>query len=458
VLCGGGNNGGDGFVIARHLKRRGFTVKVYLFVKRERLKGIALLNYERLSYFNITVKDCSETEYFENERQILHSFDFFIDSLLGIGFHGAPKGIIREGIDFINTCTTPVISVDMPSGIDANGEQTESLHAVKAQTTYTMGLLKYGLIDYPGKYSSGRVKVLDIGFPPAVTGSVGKPSTFIDSLLVKKLLPERRRNAHKGSYGHCGILGGKQGYEGAALLASKAALRSGCGLVTVYFSPERVVKPDEVIRRILPSEIDTLPEDIDLEHIFIRNNALVIGPGMGLFPNALRLIRQFLALEKKILIDADGLNNIAQDPDVLNEKKGDVVITPHIGEMSRLTGIEKGDIKQNKKEVAGDFAKKYGITVVLKDAVTVIASSGETFFNDGGVPALAKGGSGDVLAGIIGSLMARGLSGKDAAVAGVYIHTECGRIAGERTHDDCVQAGDLIALLPDVFKSLRDFC
>jgi len=456
-LCGGGNNGGDGFVIARHLKRRGFSIAVYLFVDEKKLKGIALLNYERLSGYDIPVVNVYEQEEFEREKKALLSFDIYIDALLGIGFRGKPRGIIEKAIIFINDSNKKIFSVDMPSGIDANYGQIDIL-AVKAEKTYTMGFLKYGLLDFPGKSYSKYTAVLDIGFPEAIGKQMNISSNFIDKWLATNLLPTRAINSHKGSFGHLAVVGGKSGFEGASVMAARAALRSGCGLVTILFREGMVKnKPDEMMVGELPWDKEyNLKSPINIESLLSKYSAVVIGPGMGVFKGAGETIKRFLKLDKKILVDADGLNNIAQNISILEDIKAETVLTPHVGEMSRLCGLEKREITQNKIDVAKDFAERYKLTVVLKDSVTVIATKErEIFINDGGIPSLAKGGSGDVLSGIIGSLMARGLSGRDAAVVGVFLHTECGRIAQKRFYEDSVTAGDLIDLLPEAFKVLR---
>jgi len=456
VLCGGGNNGGDGFVIARHLQRRGLEATVFLFVRSEKLKGIALSNFERLSLFGIEVRDCSTAEALEKSREQIRGCRFLVDALLGTGFRGLPRGTIKDAIALINSSRIPVIAIDMPSGVDADGSQEDML-AVKASATYTVGCLKYGLVDFPGKEAAGYVEVLDIGFPPDAVRRASKPAVFIDAPLVNRLVPRRKGDSHKGTYGHLAVLGGRSGYEGASLLASRAALRAGCGLVTLFLSKEsRVQKPDEVIAGYLPADVDNTPDDLDLEELLKNQNVLVIGPGLGVSKGTRTIVQKALQLQKKILIDADGLNTLSVFPDLLGQQREEIVITPHIGEMMRLTGLTKEEIKADKRGVSLNVAKKYNFTVVLKDAVTVVATAeGEIFINNGGVAALSKGGSGDVLSGIIGSLMARGLSGRDAAISGVYLHTESGRLAESRLGADSVQAGDLIATLPDVLSSLQ---
>jgi NAD(P)H-hydrate epimerase len=275
---------------------------------------------------------------------------------------------------------------------------------------------------------------------------------FIDGALVRGIIPARKRYSHKGTYGHLAVMGGRRGFEGASLLASRAALRTGCGLVTLYVDEEsRVQKPDEVIMGFLPAGSDR-----DLEGLLERQNTVLIGPGLGVTKASDVLVKSVLKLNKRILIDADGLNTLAEDPQILEQHAGDIVITPHVGEMVRLTGLSKDAIKSDKRGVALHFAKRYQVTVVLKDAVTVVATpEGGVYINDGGVAALSKGGSGDVLSGIIGSLLARGLSGREAAIAGVYLHTECGRSAEASGSADSVQAGDLIGMLPLVLSNLE---
>ena len=456
VLCGGGNNGGDGFVVARHLARRTCRVDVFLFVDGNKLKGDALFNFNLLPLYDIDVYDLSQEDRFEQHKHMLYSYSFLIDALLGIGFQGMPRGIIRKVIEFTHILQALIVSVDMPAGVEADGGQTE-LISIRADATYTVGSLKYGIVDYPGKDAAGRVEVLDIGFPVAAFKKAAISATFIDHALVNRLLPPRKPDSHKGTYGHLAVIGGRRGFEGASLLASRAALRSGCGLVTLFLSKGSAIqKPDEVIASYFPVDLEKITDVVLQEKLFNRQNALVIGPGLGLSSQACKLVKKVLELDMKVLIDADGLNCVAKNPDLLGKHRCDLVITPHIGEMSRLTGLEKDEVKKNKINVAKEFARKNNLTLVLKDAVTVVASArGSLFINDGGVTALSKGGSGDVLSGVVGSLMARGLAVEQAAVVGVYLHTECGRAAQKLKSDDSVKAGDLIHLLPEVLSQLR---
>jgi ADP-dependent NAD(P)H-hydrate dehydratase / NAD(P)H-hydrate epimerase len=454
VLCGGGNNGGDGFVIARLLKRRGVPVRVFAFADGKKYSGSAQKNFERLAHFDIPVRQVLSKEALAAESGALLTSSIFIDALLGIGFHGTPMGIAAEAIGFVNRSGIPVFAVDLPSGIDADGLQdparTDGTLAIRAKGTYTMGALKFGLVEYPGKEHAGRVRVLDIGFPPDAVQKVDPKAFFIDRATAGALLPRRRADSHKGTYGHLAVVGGDTGCFGAALMAARSASRSGCGLVSVLF-PEGTsfVKPDEIISV-------SYPVDEGIHDLFSRYSAIVAGPGMGVSRPGRAIIGELLALGTNLLVDADGLTNLAQDLSTLEGAKGNVVLTPHVGEMSRLCGRSKEEVKARARTCAKEFAETHGVTLVLKDAVTVIASrDGKLFINDGGIPALAKGGSGDVLSGIIGSLMARGLAGIDAAVLGVYLHTECGRIASERLHQESVTAADLIDLLPAAFRGME---
>ena len=461
VLCGGGNNGGDGFVIARLLKRRGVPVRVFAFADGKKYSGAAQKNFERLAHFRIPVKPVLSKEALAAESGALLTSSIFIDALLGIGFHGTPMGIVAEAIGFVNRSGIPVFAVDLPSGIDADGAQdpaiTDGPLAIRAKGTYTMGALKFGLIEYPGKEHAGRVRVLDIGFPPDAVEKINPTAFFIDRATAGALLPRRKVDSHKGTYGHLAVVGGNTGCFGAALMAARSASRSGCGLVSVLF-PEGTafVKPDEIISVSYPVDEGGIGAGVGIHDFFSRYSAIVVGPGMGVSRPGRAIIGELLALGTNLLVDADGLTNLAQDLSILEGAKGHVVLTPHVGEMSRLCGRSKEEVKAQARTCAREFAAAHGVTVVLKDAVTVIASrDGKLFINDGGIPALAKGGSGDVLSGIIGSLMARGLAGIDAAVLGVYLHTECGRIASERLHQESVTAADLIDLLPAAFRGME---
>jgi NAD(P)H-hydrate epimerase len=456
VLCGGGNNGGDGFVVARHLVRRAYNARVFLFTDISKLRGDALFNFNLLPLYGIEVHDLSNERNFEHLKYMVDRSRYVFDALLGIGFHGTPRGLIKRAIEYTLQLPATVVSIDIPAGVDADGGQSDPL-AIHADATYTVGSLKYGLVDFPGKREAGRIEVLDIGFPPAAVRKAAKPATFIDKPCVKRLIPPRTSDSHKGSYGHLAVMGGRKGMEGASLLATRAGLRCGSGLVTIFLPRgSSVQKRDEVIASYLETELENLPDTIELDELFTRQNALVIGPGLGVSTQMCRLVEKALGLEKKVLVDADGLNCLSQNPDIIKKHLCDLVLTPHIGEMSRLTGMKKDEIKNNKVSVAREFARQNAVTLVLKDAVTVVATAeGSIYINDGGVAGMSKGGSGDVLSGIVGSLMARGLGIEQAAIAGVYIHTECGRAAQRLKGADSVTAGDLIEMIPAVFSGLQ---
>lgn len=454
VVCGGGNNGGDGFVVARHLKRRGYDPEVFLFVPEEKLKGITKVNFKRLDYFNVKKFTVSDVEELDRKKPYLMSFDVFIDALLGIGFKGSPRGLIREVIQFVNTLNKPVFSVDMPSGVPSGPYENVEL-GIKATTTYTMGALKYGLIEYPGKFYAGKVRVLDIGFPQEVVENISDSAILIDENLIKCFLKPRSPDSHKGNYGHLGVICGRPGYHGASFLSASSALRSGCGLVTILMPRGFPFnKPDDIISVFIPDSGRDKDKN-ELRRILEPYNPIIIGPGLGVSDRSISLLETLLETDKKLIIDADGLNNVASNPAMLNRINEKGILTPHIGEMSRLTGLDKKEIKKNKIEISKEYASKWNVVLVLKDAVTIISSPrGEIFISDGGIPALAKGGSGDVLTGIIGALSARGMSLLEAALCGVYIHGRAGRLCSCSFGDDSVAPSDLIKYIPEVFKEL----
>ena len=454
ILCGGGNNGGDGFVVARHLRRRGYDPEVFLFVPEEKLKGIAEQNFKRLDYFNVKKFTVATPEELDKKKTYLMRFDLFIDALLGIGFKGSPRGLIREIIHFVNNLGRPVFSVDMPSGIPSNPYEGVEM-GIRATATYTMGALKYGLVEYPGKLYAGRVRVLDIGFPQEVVESIPGAATLIDENLVRSFLKPRSPDSHKGNYGHLGVVCGRIGYHGASFLSARSAIRSGCGLVTIMMPREFPFnKPDDIISIFLPDTENPRFEE-ELEKTIEPYGTIIVGPGLGVSEKAKSLIEFFLGTDKRLIIDADGLNNIADKPVLLDKIGTGTVLTPHIGEMSRLTGLDKREIKNNKIEIAREYAYKWNVVLILKDSVTVVSSpNGEVFISDGGIPALAKGGSGDVLSGVIGALSARGMDLLESALGGVYIHGRAGRICSQAFGDDSVAPSDLIERIPDVFKEL----
>lgn len=459
VVCGKGNNGGDGFVVARHFHEVGADVRVILAGSSEDVKGDALINLEIARKSGIAITEISELD--DLPMKLAHA-DLVVDALLGTGVKGDVTGLAADVIDAINASEKPVIAIDLPSGLDADTGQIGG-RCVIADVTVTFALPKIGLATYPGLDYAGEVFVAEIGIPNKAFETAGINTHSVDSDDVLVRLPERAPDAHKGTFGHAAIIAGSVGLTGAAALSSMSAVRIGAGLVTLGI-PESLndileVKVTEVMTQPLPDKhsrsFSIIAHDKALE-LIDKCSTLAIGPGIGRNLETVEFVRQLLPLvEKPMVIDADALYAISEDTSIFKELKAPAVITPHPGEMSRLAGTPTADIQSNRLEFARTAAREYGVVVVLKGAATVIASpDGSAWVNTTGSPALASGGTGDVLTGSIAGLLAQGLSAVDAAICGVYIHGLAGEMVAEEVGDAGAAAGDLLPMLPRAIERL----
>lgn len=461
IVCGRGNNGGDGFVVARHLHQVSAEVQAFLVGKKEEVKGDARVNLEIAEKSGIPVAEIRDIG---SLRIALAHSDLIVDALFGTGIKGEITGLAGEVIDAINACGRPVVAIDLPSGLDADTGQICG-RCVVADATVTFGLPKIGLAIYPGAQYAGEVNVVDIGIPPIAFETSGINTFYTEDEDVLDRLPIRPIDAHKGTFGHAAIIAGSVGLTGAAAMAAVAAVRIGAGIVTLGV-PESL--NDILEAKVTEAMTVPLPETVERSfskdavgkalELIARCDAVAIGPGLGRNPETVEFIHKLLPeIEKPMVIDADALNAIAEDVSVLAKLKAPLVITPHPGEMSRLTGTTTEAIQSNRLSAALHTAKRFGSVLVLKGAGTVISSpDGQAWINSTGSPAMASGGTGDVLTGSIVGLLAQGLSPLDAAICSVYIHGRAGEIAAEEIGESGVAATDLLPLLPRVIKELKD--
>jgi ADP-dependent NAD(P)H-hydrate dehydratase / NAD(P)H-hydrate epimerase len=467
LLAGKGNNGGDALVAARRLSEKGIKTVTFLLAEAVTLKGDAALNLDRLARDRSPLRELLDDDGFAYLRMNLLQADCIVDGIFGTGFKGSTRGIAAEVIELVNQTTDlnpriRVVSIDIPSGLDGEAGKVAGA-AIRADLTVTMGLPKTGMVRGDGLNSCGRIIVADIGFPPSVIDEVSTALELITGSELSGLIPPRPRSSHKGGYGHLLVLAGSPGMTGAAALASMAALRAGAGLVTLgipeSLNPILEEKCTEVMTLTLPETSagtlspDAIPEILD----FCRNiDVAAIGPGLSRNSETGELVRELVrSCPVPLIIDADGLNLIADDLLVLKDAHSELILTPHPGEMCRLDGCKKEELFADREGTARRFARDNNLILVLKGAGTLIASpEGPLRINLNGNPGMATGGTGDILTGLIAGFMAQGLKGGDAACLGVYVHGAAGDQAAEKVGEISLIASDLLRAIPVVLKEL----
>jgi ADP-dependent NAD(P)H-hydrate dehydratase / NAD(P)H-hydrate epimerase len=443
VVCGKGNNGGDGFVAARLLRRAGRDVRVLLAVDPGELRGDAAENLRRLP---------AVAEPFAAER--LDGATLILDCVLGTGVTGAPREPLAAVVRAMEEAAAPVVAADVPSGVDASTGAVVGA-AVHAAATATFAAGKPGLWISPGKEHAGRVQVVDIGIPP---GAPAAPVAGLITAAVFDTVPRRDAAGTKFTSGHVLVAGGSRGLTGAPTLAALGAMRAGAGYVTVLApaseQPILAIKLTEAMTRALPDRgghhvahgADAVIEATG------RGGALVLGPGIGREDEALEFARQVAGrADVALVLDADGLNAHAGALERLAARTAPTVLTPHAGELARLLGTDSDAVGARRLQSAREAARRSQAIVVLKGDDTIVAApDGRVAINPLGAPMLATAGTGDVLSGVLGALLAKGMEPFAAAAAGVRLHAAAGRLAGQRVGRDGVIAGDVAAALPAV--------
>ncbi|MGA2152677.1 MAG: NAD(P)H-hydrate dehydratase [Geobacteraceae bacterium] len=460
IVAGKGNNGGDGYVIARLLKERGWQVATFVLATQEEIRGDARTNLDRLS--DTPVLFCPGQGGLDRYGSALRDATVIVDALLGTGLSSEVRDSYAEAIGMINSAGKPVIAVDIPSGIDAATGKVLGC-AVKADFTVTFALAKCGHFLYPGAEQTGQLRIVDIGIPAEITASA-EGYEFLDAEAIKPLLKRRSRSAHKGNYGHCLIIAGSTGKSGAAAMAANSAVRAGAGLVTLA-APASL----NTILEVKTTEAMTLPLPDggagflgcaargSIEEALAGKDAVALGPGISWRPETAQLVRE-LATETglPLVIDADGLNALSAEPDILLRKKSTtVILTPHPGEMGRLAGISTGEVESDRIGVARAFAMKYRIYLILKGARTIIAApDGAVAINGSGNPGMASGGMGDLLTGVLVALLAQGYDPFAACRAGVFIHGHAADLVAADKGEIGMAAVDVQERLPYAIKEI----
>src|SRR5579862_4866614 len=460
VVAGKGNNGGDGFVIARLLRRRGVRADVVLLGKASDLKGDAARMLKALRRTKVKVVDVATDKDVARLSAAIPDATLLVDAIFGTGLNAPIAGRYAEVIHLMNASGIPIFAVDIPSGLDAD-RGTPLGVAIQAEATVTFGFAKLGQVIYPGAAHVGTLAVVDIGIAPQAIAEVQPRARLLDADEVAPLVPVRAVDAHKGSCGHVLLIAGSRGHTGAALLAARAACRSGAGLTTLAGptslnavfcggAPEVMTAPLRDADGLLEFEEAALRTLLD------GKTAVVVGPGMGTHAAAEKLVRFLLAeVPLPMVLDADALTCVARDLDILKTARARTVLTPHPGEMGRLLGAPTADVQVDRVGVAGSFAAAHHCVLVLKGAGSVIATAdGSVAINSTGNPGMASGGMGDALSGILGGLLAQGLTPAAAACLGVYVHGKAAdRVAATRGHIG-VLASDVIDEVPATLNGL----
>lgn len=450
VIAGKGNNGGDGFCIARHLYQKNIDVVILFVGDTQNITGDALINYKIVCSIGIPIHIVNSNDALSKAQMLLSQSDITVDALIGTGLHAGTYGLVKDTIDRVNTYSQYILAVDIPSGVNSETGQVET-SAVKANMTVTFALIKQGLLLYPGCEYVGELVCKDIGIPARLIETMNIKSNTITDFDVAKLLPKRVPRSNKGTYGKLMVIAGSDEMTGAPILTSKAAYKTGVGLVNLV-STDKVVSVAQThlienVYTVVPSKEGKLclySYDVIKDSIH-KSSAIAVGPGLGQGLEVTKFIEKLLySVNCPIVIDADGLNALKFNVDCLKALKAPVVITPHPMEMSRLTGISVEDILSNTIEVAKDFSKKNQVITLLKDARTIIASpEGDVYINTTGNSSMAKAGSGDVLTGIIGALLAQHIEPLIAAALGAYIHGHAAQLASQKLGMAGVLASEL---------------
>ncbi len=464
VIAGKGNNGGDGFVAAARLKHDGFAVRVAMLGKTVDLKGDAAradADYRAAGGTVVEMFDEAKLEAAFRKRP-----SAIIDAIFGTGLNAEVKGIPRRAIETINSLPVPVVAVDIASGVNSDTGAIVGA-AVKASLSVTFGHAKFGHVSYPGAELCGELKIVEIGFASHAIDEISPRGRLLDCDQVRPLIRPRPENSHKGMYGHPLVIAGARGKSGAVILASRAALRMGAGLVTAAV-------PESVQLIVAAGQAELMTEAIaerdghfDGSHasealniLLEGKDALIVGPGIGVSDDSKQLIEWLIASAsapgRPVLIDADALNALAAlGCELAKRARGPVVLTPHPGEAARLLGETTKSINADRISAARRLAERTGATVLIKGARSVIAApDGTVFVNSSGNPGMATPGMGDALSGIVGALLGQKMKPLDALALGVFLHGYAADRVARRMGRIGYIAGDLIDELPFALEAL----
>jgi hydroxyethylthiazole kinase-like uncharacterized protein yjeF len=464
IVAGKGNNGGDGLVVARHLWNRGVRPRVLLLASKQDVKGDAALNLGIADRIGVDIVEILSAEDWKKHKKELSAATLIVDAIFGTGLMNPAGGLYATAIDDINKTEAYKVAVDIPSGLSSDTFQIIG-PAVKADLTVILGAPKISQVFPPAEDWVGELVIADISLPSHLFEDESLKLEVVEKQALTPYFKKRRMDTHKGTYGHLLIISGSLGKTGAAVMAGKAALKVGAGLVTVGTAqsclPIVARSMMELMTEPLPeTEEKTIAREAVAKAVRLLpgKNAVLIGPGISTHPSTADFVLSLLTKVKcPLVIDADALNVLAGHLDVLKPLAGRAVLTPHPGEFARLVGLEAKDVLDRRLELVPQFAEKYQVYLVLKGYRTLIANPrGKVYINPTGNPGMASGGSGDVLSGMIASLIMQEKDVLGATLAAVYVHGLCGDIGADRLGQRPVIAGDLIRYLPQALKMMEE--
>lgn len=462
IVAGKGNNGGDGFVMARYLACHQIPVSVYLLGDMASVEGDARTNLELLSRLDVSVIEIRDQKDLLKHKSAMTYRDIWVDAIFGTGLNAEVTGFYRLVIEFINKLEKPVLAVDIPSGLHPDTGQVQGV-CIKAQVTVTFACAKAGLLLYPGADLAGRIHIVDIGIPPHIAREALVFSHLMTPDMAHDLYRKRSADSHKGMAGHLLVVAGSQGKSGAAALCAEAAMRVGSGLVTLGI-PESL---NPVLESLI-KEVMTLPLAEgrggvlakgaldDIRVVLSGKQCMAVGPGLGLDSQTVSVIHAVMdECPVPMVLDADALNSLEGHLGRLKNMASPPVLTPHPKEMARMAGKTVEDIQKDRLGIAQAFAEKYKVHLVLKGARTVIAHpDGRAYINPTGNPLLASGGTGDVLTGMIAGLISQGYGTAEAARMGVYLHGAVADMLADERGPVGVLASEMADSIPRIIARI----
>lgn len=462
IFAGKGNNGGDGFVIARHLEMRGHEAVVYLLAELDDLSGDAAIMARAAVNCGVIVREIPGANALGASDFDPAHYDFVVDAVFGTGLTSAIRGHAVGAVDMINSSGLPVVAVDMPSGLSSDSGELPG-PAVHADLTVTFAYPKRGLILAPASTFAGEVVVADIGIP-APAGQDKLQTALITRDMIRTINLERDENSHKGSYGHVCVVAGSRGKSGAAALTGMAVLRAGAGLTTVACPDSLVTSIPQIYPALMTLSLEETGGGISraavksLEPHLGQFSALAVGPGLGSEEEQAEAIRKLVEGSTiPVVLDADGINAYAGKRQLLAGLSVPLIITPHPGEMARLMDCSVAEVQADRLEISRALAEELDAIVVLKGHGTVVAEpGGEVYINSSGNAGMATAGSGDVLTGMIASLLGRDFTPLESAVAAVYLHGLAGDAAVEEIGMAALTATDILDFLPEAFAEVEE--